>query len=1286
MKLTKSKIVRKILLPIMVGFSFLTAVTSTVAWFKDGVSVTFNGNEADFNLVAGAEASYYGGGTGASNDPYIISNKLHLYNLAWLQYLGVYNKTTIRQLYFKVTADIDMDGITLPPIGTDQYPFLGHFDGNNKTISNLTISNDDPLQSDSDFGVMKPALNTLEGTTPPEIVGFFGVVGKLPTQDFTYDSSIVSMSNLTISNIDVVSESSKTLIGLAAGYVNGNMTGIKIGGQSSLTVAGQTAVSNTITNKLSDYGLVGYAANKGASGEYKQTLSKYYDSDDDTQGGGENWGGSIDMASLYKRLTTIELDAQSYTPTYVYNESYLNGVYEDRASISNASERRWHMNTNDDYAGNYVLTGSQSNKVYLVGGHYINQLYYTATTETGYYITDGNGHYLSYNGSALTNTDATNATVWLFQNTSGTSQIYTNYLNTSNYTVTTVYLRSNNNALAAYNGTNTGSSYRTSWTLTKNGNELSIVYNNYHLVYYNNSWTLRQNGYGDDYVQTTNNPSFYVVGNTDQSYYIAGSNSLSNGTTVSRTNNINDAAHFTLNNSNQVYITSNGYNFYPALTRSGRNNNYTYSLAWRRSTGTNYAYFVYNSTNNYFSATLGNATRYLAYANNAWTVSESPYTISLTGYAYEVLKLSNTLDGTPVQKAGRQLVDNNSHGHMEFDNEDTTYFPINVFDDVQEDELGNVTAKKYEPTPTNTGYVVGGTTNTTYASENRSIVVSNYPRDRILYHSVDDNGNLTHIKTINQTGIIDLNETGLQKYNDYLDEHGETVSGSKTKFQNVIKGSSNVGGFHFVNKDSSSTFCISKDNLVDATNIKVNGATYTGNNEKYQLPVYSIDFNLKKQGYINFFAGTYNGGYSTSGTKRAGTNQDLDDHINAFFSLHHIIRDHDDKKIIDEIKEIKAIYSSPNSVEYTYSYKQYTSGNNYTVVDKDGNAFNSSGLTLLFDTDWIGYRQNRELQDNSDPDSNDPTKGTLGAIFYFEIPVDSGEYCLGNVRNSVDTHVVEGAYLMYLDIGANGTEGTAHYSGYNITTYVNPVSFPTGVDFAIDGLTNAGLGGETLCIFIDVSESGTIYFSVNEEDAQGHVPANDTIAIDDESDISQFSYLSANANSGFDIVGDNLPAEYEDPPDSNFIVTRVSYLSLVTVSGDKFLITVTDELDEDGEVTSTIYHLSYTDENDELVSTDCSLADLQDIVPSAEDYFINTIRGMITVVTIDRLSATSVSFNAQLPELPWTNASNMYLVTLNIPTAYSVKVSVINSSNYSVCINNETPLVFTNNQTTYIQP
>ena len=1264
MKLTKVKIIKKILLPLLVGFSFVATATSSLAWFTKGVNINFDGTDADFTISAGAEASYYGGGSGASDDPYIISNKLHLYNLAWLQYIGTYNKNSIRQLYFEVTADIDMDGITLPPIGTDQYPFLGHFDGGGKTISNLTISNDNPLNSESAFGVMKPGDVALTGTTPSDIIGFFGVVGKLPTQDFTYDSTIVSMADFTISNINVNSVSDQTLIGLAAGYVNGSMTGVKVGGKSSLTVDEQTAVSSTLTNNLSDYGLVGYAANKGAGGEYMQTLSKYYDSDDDSQGGGENWGGSIDMLSLYNRLTDIQTKVSNVTVPYVYNESYLNSTYEDRVVANNASYRRYSKNTNNDFAGNFNLTSSQTNKVYLVGGHYVNKLYYTNYNEQGYYITDGNGHYLTYNGTALANTTMDNACIWHFTNTSGTAQIYMEYFNTSTLVLTSYYLRNNNGTLTTATTNNI-----TTWTLNKNGNELSIVNNNYHLVYYNNNWVLRTNGQGD-IITDVDDPDFYVIGNADESYYI--SNSITNSTAVGRTTDINQAANLTLDASNRMIASSGGTNYYLCLYKDN-------GARWRvtnNATG-NYTPFIYNSVNSTFSATYNSRTYYLRYSGG-FSASTTSYAVTVVGCSSETIRNSNTLDSAAISRTGRQLSSNT--GNMEFSSEDTTYFPINAYPTEQRDEMNNVIAKQYEPIATNTGYVVAGTVRETYATDNRSMVVSHYPRDRILYNGTDSNGNLANIRTINASGVQYLDEDSLHKYNDYTDEEGETVEGSKTKFQKVIKSSSNVGGLHFVNKNTDPAFFISKNNVVDATNVKVNGATYTGDTT-YQLPVYSIDFNLKKQGYINFFAGTYNGGYSTgTATERAGTVDD--DHINAFFSLHKIDRDSSDKTKIDNIREIKGIYSSDGSVNYTYSYKKYASNSNaYTVVDENGNPFDDSDLTLLFDTDWIGYRPGRELANQSAVDPNDATKGTLGGIFYFEIPVDSGEYCLGNVKNSVDAHDAEGCYLMYLDIGANGTEATDNYTGYCITTYVDPVNFPTGVDFAIEGLTNDGLGGETLCVFIPVGESGTIYFSVNEEDSDG-----DTIDIDDASQISQYSYISSNVDTVFDITGTHLPADYEDPPDSGPIITRVSYLSIVKPSGEKYLVTVTDQLDSEGEVTSTVYHLSYTDENDELVSYDCTLAELQTALPSAEDYYINSVRNMITIVTLERVTATSVSFNAELPELPWTNASNIYLITVNVPEGYSIRVTVTNSANYTVCINSEDALVFTNNTVVYTEP
>ena len=255
-----SKFAFALLLSVTAG----SLISSTVAWFKFGTDVSFGGNADDkVKVNAGISNGYFGGGDGSAETPYIISSKTHLYNLAWLQYLGYFDGSSepkqSLQPYFKLTNDINMNGITLPPIGTEEYPFLGNFNGQNHTISNLTVSNDY-----SDFGTAKPVtITSADDFNPPEIVGFFGTVGNLPDQGLTYSSSIISMTNFTLENITVNSETNKTLIGLAAGYVNldvetisetetgaeGNMSGVKVSGTSSINVDGQTAVDATnITN------------------------------------------------------------------------------------------------------------------------------------------------------------------------------------------------------------------------------------------------------------------------------------------------------------------------------------------------------------------------------------------------------------------------------------------------------------------------------------------------------------------------------------------------------------------------------------------------------------------------------------------------------------------------------------------------------------------------------------------------------------------------------------------------------------------------------------------------------------------------------------------------------------------------------------------------------------------------------------------------------------------------------------------------------------------------------
>ena len=139
------KIYRKKNLIIVAAFFILTAIALvplSLGWFSSG------GDEIDFE--AHAISGYFESGTGTADDPYIISNAYHFYNLAWLQNLGKFTSETHFELKEGIgSIDVagQLDGTTgksgaIPPIGSTQTPFIGHFDGNGVVIKNLWVSTD----------------------------------------------------------------------------------------------------------------------------------------------------------------------------------------------------------------------------------------------------------------------------------------------------------------------------------------------------------------------------------------------------------------------------------------------------------------------------------------------------------------------------------------------------------------------------------------------------------------------------------------------------------------------------------------------------------------------------------------------------------------------------------------------------------------------------------------------------------------------------------------------------------------------------------------------------------------------------------------------------------------------------------------------------------------------------------------------------------------------------------------------------------------------------------------
>ena len=308
--------------------SLLFTVSTSLMWFDNKTKVIPN------QIVGSSDGAYYASGDGSKDNPYVINQPRHLYNLAWLQYLGTYNKDSnndgsIDEVYFRVDGNtinsggdsvLDMDGWVLPPIGTEDNPFVGNFDGNNTIIKNLTISN-----TFSDYGTAHPYYgsdgNELTESTfsSPQIIGFFGVIGALNESDskkYEYSSKVTNsddttssdtlvydtyIDDVTIKNKESKATKKEVLAGLIAGYVNAPIIRCGVGyGEFSFadgTEKLSTAPTGATINGVSNYSLIG---------AYNPNKFSYSGLPTDSSGGSgdQDYGTSINVYELYNKLSS----------------------------------------------------------------------------------------------------------------------------------------------------------------------------------------------------------------------------------------------------------------------------------------------------------------------------------------------------------------------------------------------------------------------------------------------------------------------------------------------------------------------------------------------------------------------------------------------------------------------------------------------------------------------------------------------------------------------------------------------------------------------------------------------------------------------------------------------------------------------------------------------------------------------------------------------------------------------------------------------------------------------
>ncbi len=440
------------IIPVIIAAIAIFAA-STLSWLIVDNIVPF-----PTNFGGSTKTAYFAGGDGSNEDPYIIKSPVHFYNLAWLQYLGYFNLGSYinngrAQSFFKLDFDgdnLNLSGLALPPIGTREYPFIGYFNGNGKTISNFTVSNSKtdlirrPLAAIFSGDVLyTTGTRTSVVADSVDILGLFGVTGNFNSfLDYYVGKSVpvdgtatevvkhgtdvqfpgqatiikanefyslgMNVRNFYVDKIRINSVSSKVLVGLAAGYVGSTVENVGVY-RSKVNVKGDSlsGVSNVKRASGATVDYDGVISNYSIVGDYDSEIVGWTES---PSGGGtspgedSDWGGSIDMEALHGRLLSFR-----------NNASYVTDSYADTTTTTN---RKRFYDADKGSAYFYTGNGGGNQFLYLYGGK--NGIAYVTDNvpDGGFFIKSGSTYLtlngLGTNGARMGTTDSTKAVTWYY--------------------------------------------------------------------------------------------------------------------------------------------------------------------------------------------------------------------------------------------------------------------------------------------------------------------------------------------------------------------------------------------------------------------------------------------------------------------------------------------------------------------------------------------------------------------------------------------------------------------------------------------------------------------------------------------------------------------------------------------------------------------------------------------------------------------------------------------------------------------------------------------------------
>ena len=1052
---------KKIALATLICFLFVTVFQPalSLAWMSD------NGMSSPIDITSNVHKAYFESGDGTKeivrdqsgdiiSGPFEIATPLQLYYFAWLQYLGFFNVDNdndgvIDTVYFRLSKDLDMnyteDGevieYVLPPIGTRDTPFLGSFDGEGHIISDLTIENN--------YDNLFEVPNGTDQFGGAEIIGFFGVVGALAEGDYKYDTSANQVKNFVLEDVTIKTQTSNALVGIVAGYVNAPVEFVGVV-NSRVTLANKPT-SLEYTSNLSDYSLIGYCTEDCKDSVYVFAASIKAPGTSDPYnvvpeiGGGttSGWGGSVKMSDIVTWLTTIMNRANSTNNNYILERTDY--VALDGTRVTKTDENVYDTIDTYTVSGFGSFIGStmtwNNNPINFLGGAQKVTSYsyvYGEKDVDVYFIKDGD-YYLTFNGTTFGSTTEQEDATWWYASEGANGGAVSTVINGRVYFL---------------NVTADGLSYITDfdaldmddlpeWDFSEDRCSLNGI----SIECDEGTWQV---------VVTETGSYKIAVAYNNTTYYLD-----TNGTNAIRAEtNINNAAIWTITEVAGGYTLSTVINNvtyylnYPSGTINS--NNRTLSISTNPSTwqmDANNHIFVYTGNNN-------NTVCYLRYSSGGgnWVCQDYDTYIDLmfTSVAgpNDSVSVETDMISAEMQKRevinGKQTIsiDNslrNGYYNTNGDRVDSdtvagiTYFPLSTTV-----KMGNTANQdSYSIDSTNTGYIIGAEwgvndgTLSEHDGDGANIRISRYGAN-----SMGENAQTPYTMTYKTNGkfqrISDRNSTtlsnlGLSKFADCYQDYISSIQGG-------------CSGLHFMQAS------VSTSNMTRIT-AHLKGETY----ENYQVPTNCIDFNLYERGFINFVAGSY---YTQGGGN------------DSFFSIYEIVRDPNDKTSIKEIKEICKIYAQVNNGTIDTSKPYY-----YTYFDSSRNETGKegipSGYQMVFDSQWITHPDTSSYFGAS----NGPSGWDTDQAYYFEVPVNAGEYAIGSTKGRT------GAYLVYLDLAANAQLIDRTQQVEEITETLADATIPNGVGMLApseSGYDTSTIDPSTSAfVSIGTNASGTIEFDKN---------------------------------------------------------------------------------------------------------------------------------------------------------------------------------------------------------------